>query len=400
LPSVDAFRTQVEEEASPGPAHPRWIRVNTLKTTVRDQVETTFAGFETVSSVEDIVNGAKKAICIDSNIPDLVALSPGTDFTKTNAYKSGAIILQDKASCFPAYLLDPSSGDGDVIDSCAAPGNKTTQLAALLGSRTANSGKVFAFEKDKNRGATLERMVKLAGADDVVQISKGQDFLKVKPNSEVYKNVRALLLDPSCSGSGIVGRDEMPDLHLPENTVSGTTGKKKKPAKSPAPAPAPAPASSESRKRKRSDQDHAKPPLVLIDDDGESVAVPSERDLSARIDALSAFQLSLVLHALSFPAAERITYSTCSVHARENEGVVLAALQSDIAKSRGWRILGREAQVKGLREWPVRGDVEACEGDEGLADACIRTYRDDGRGVMGFFVAAFVRDAGEDDEEA
>lgn len=345
--------------------------------------------------MQDIVNGSKKSICIDPNIPDLVALSPGTDFTKTNAYKSGAIILQDKASCFPAYLLDAGSGDGDVIDSCAAPGNKTTQLAALLGSRAEKSGKVFAFEKDKGRAATLERMVKLAGADDVVQISKGQDFLKVKPNSETYKNVRALLLDPSCSGSGIVGRDEMPDLHLPENIVPGTTGKKKKTAAKPAPAAETA--ASESRKRKRPDKDHAKPPLVLVDDDGETVAVPTERDLSARIDALSAFQLSLVLHALAFPAAERITYSTCSVHARENEGVVLAALRSDVAKSRGWRILGREAQVKGLGEWPVRGDVEACEGDEGVANACIRTSRDDGRGVMGFFVAAFVRDAGDED---
>lgn len=368
--------------------------MNTLRTTVQDQLKTTFAGFETVSSVEDIVKGAKKSICLDPHIPDLVALSPGTDFTKIEAYKSGSIILQDKASCFPAYLLDPGRRSGDVIDSCAAPGNKTTQLAAILGTHSPSPGKIFAFEKDKNRASTLERMVKLAGADDLIQIGKGQDFLKVNPDSETYRNVRALLLDPSCSGSGIVGRDEMPDLHLPENITATVAGKSKNKKKNKT-APAPAPTPPESRKRKRPHGDHSKPPLILVDDDGESIAVSSERDLSARIEALSAFQLTLVLHALSFPAAERVTYSTCSVHARENEGVVLAALRSEVAKSRGWKILDREKQVQGLKEWPVRGEVEACEGDEKVADACIRTYRDDGRGVMGFFVAAFVRDAGE-----
>src|SRR5206468_2605462 len=89
--------------------------------------------------------------------------------------------------------------------------------------------------------------------------------------------------------------------------------------------------------------------------------------------------------------AKKITYSTCSVHAEENEQVVTKALQSDIAGQRGWRLLRRDQQIRGMREWPVRGDVDAADGSEGIADACIRAYKDDGRGVMGFFVAAFVR---------
>lgn len=412
LASVEALRAQVEAESRTGPVHPRWIRINTLKTTLRDQLETTFAGFEAVSSVRDILAGAERAICLDPNVPDLVALSPGTDFTKTDAYRSGAIILQDKASCFPALLLDPASLDGgDVVDSCAAPGNKTTHLAALVSSSSSSSGaggadnppspprKIFAFEKDKARAATLERMVQLAGADHLVRVGGGQDFLKVDPKSDAYRGVRALLLDPSCSGSGIVGRDEMPELHLPDPAGGAATatagqkagkGKKKKKPKAEEEAAA---AATDSRKRKRTDDSTAKPePAVLVDDDGEAVAVSSGPELRARIDALAAFQLSLVLHALSFPAAERVAYSTCSVHARENEEVVLAALQSDVARARGWRVRRRAEQVPGMRDWPVRGDVGACGGDEAVAGACIRTYKDDGRGVMGFFVVAFVRD--------
>ncbi|KAG6019959.1 hypothetical protein E4U41_003025, partial [Claviceps citrina] len=132
--------------------------------------------------------------------------------------------------------------------------------------------------------------------------------------------------------------------------------------------------------------------VVLRDDDGNETVVDSEKDLRERLEALSSFQLTLLLHAFRFPRARKVTYSTCSVHAEENEHVVVAALRSDIAREAGWRILPREDQVSGMRAWPVRGLVQACDGDEAVAEACIRTYKGDGRGVMGFFVAAFARD--------
>lgn len=257
-----------------------------------EQLETTFSsekeGWEILPSVSELLasvslsslEGGKrgaghKRLCLDAHVPNLIAVSPlsGVDFTKTEAYKQGKIILQDKASCFPAYLLDPhpdflGEEAGDVIDACAAPGNKTTHLAAILGERdpsllslsrdihhdgsenknkdedvesnsssggeddTSNNGKgaadgngsrkrrtakrkIFAFEKDNHRAKTLEKMVKTAGSDTFTVIHPGMDFLKVDPFSAEYKNVGALLLDPSCSGSGIVGRDVVPTLHLP-----------------------------------------------------------------------------------------------------------------------------------------------------------------------------------------
>ncbi|RYP09249.1 hypothetical protein DL765_008514 [Monosporascus sp. GIB2] len=384
--STEALRQQVTTEyLGEAARYPRWVRINTLKTTLEYQLASTFKDFTRVYSIGEVTDASSgKLLHVDEHIPNLLAVSPSFEFTKTEAYRSGAIILQDKASCFPAYLLDPLPEDGDVIDSCAAPGNKTTHLAALVHSRTAESEqcsqRIYAFEKDKKRALTLEKMVKLAGAKDIIRISFAQDFLKVDPNADLFKNVGALLLDPSCSGSGIVGRDAMPSMHLPESPSSSTKELQ----------------SHNSRKRKRGE---GAPPesaqKVFVDDDGTETVVATEKELKARLEALSSFQLTLLLHALEFPAATKVTYSTCSVHAEENEQVVLRALQSDVARRRGWRILKRDEQVRGLREWPVRGTVDASNGDSEVADACIRSYKDDGRGVMGFFVAGFIRDASE-----
>jgi putative methyltransferase len=382
LASIEALRDHVEAAARTGPVHPRWIRINTLKTTATEQLETTFKSFEPVPSVQDVVKSTGKSLCFDPHIPNLLAVSPTSDFTKTEAYKSGAIILQDKASCFPAYLLNPGPEDGHVIDSCAAPGNKTTHLAAIIQSRSTSPRTVFAFEKDKVRAKTLERMVKLAGSDGFTKIRQGHDFLKVNPAAEEYREVGALLLDPSCSGSGIVGRDDAPELHLPE--IPGS-----KPAKS---------QTAKEKKRKRKD-DEAQPKTLMVDDDGETTVVSSGKELESRIEALSSFQLTLLLHAFKFPAAKKITYSTCSLYAGENEHVVQKALESEVAKERGWRILKRENQVRGMRDWPVRGSLEACGGNQEVANACIRAYKDDEHCVMGFFVAGFVRETATPPDE-
>ncbi|KAI1348633.1 S-adenosyl-L-methionine-dependent methyltransferase [Xylaria sp. FL0043] len=389
--SIDELRQLVTIESfGEAGQYPRWVRVNTIKTTLQEQLDTTFKDFTRATSVKDIISSAaEKLLYVDEHVPNLLALSPAFEITKTPAYTSGAVILQDKASCFPAYLLDPLPEDGDLIDSCSAPGNKTTHVAALVKSRVADgeacAQAVYAFEKDQYRSRTLDKMVNLAGAQGITRMAFGQDFLKVDPNSPLYKNVGALLLDPSCSGSGIVGRDAMPTIHLPEQPSAA-------PSKKPLPL-------GKNRKRKRdaaegAAADEARGRQILVDDDGKETVVSSEKEMKLRLEALSSFQLTLLLHAFAFPAARKVTYSTCSVDAEENEHVVLKALRSDVAVRRGWRIMKREQQVRGMREWPVRGSLEASGGDEEVAEACIRSYQGDGRGVMGFFVAGFVRAAG------
>lgn len=387
-PTLDALRDEVEAaSAGEGAKYPRWVRVNALKSTVEDELETTFKDFAKTNSLGDVMTKNGRHVMVDPHVPGLLAVTQGTDLSKTEAYTAGRIILQDKASCFPAYLLDPRNEDGDVVDACAAPGNKTTHLAAILHAHKPEfvdlPQSIYAFEKDSKRAQTLEKMVKIAGSRKMTKIGPGHDFLRVDPRADKYKSVGALLLDPSCSGSGIVGRDDMPEVHLPEPPSAKPKGGEGQGAQ-------------KNKKRKHTEVEEPAR-NVMVDDDGNETVVGSEKDLKARLEALAGFQLAILLHAFKFPAATKVTYSTCSVHAEENEEVVLRALGSDIARQRGWRILKREDQVRGMAEWPVRGVAEACSGDEDVAQGCIRAYKDDGQGVMGFFVAGFVRSGDEAD---
>jgi 25S rRNA (cytosine2278-C5)-methyltransferase len=80
-----------------------------------------------------------KGFATDDHIPDLLLFPPQCQFHDDPSYKSGKIILQDKASCFPAVVLAPPANDDSVvIDATAAPGNKTSHLSALMH----NKGKV------------------------------------------------------------------------------------------------------------------------------------------------------------------------------------------------------------------------------------------------------------------
>ncbi|KAI9817525.1 MAG: hypothetical protein M1827_001135 [Pycnora praestabilis] len=378
--------------------HPRWVRVNTLRTTLEDQLKTTFLGYSHVDKIQDLfeqsLRTSGKSMYIDQHVPNLIALHPTIDLSSSPAYKKGEIIFQDKASCFPAYLLNPTLADGDIVDACAAPGNKTSHLAALLsdactGTFARGQQKILACERDEERAVTLQKMMDLAGVQDLVHVKVGQDFLRVNPDYSMWKGVGSLLLDPSCSGSGIIGRDEKAaQLILPMRGTleSEGRGKKRKYATMKA----------DVKKKKTLPKVVSEP--AKKEEEEEQIEGIREK-LDERLAALSAFQLRLLLHAFSFPSARKITYSTCSIYSKENEEVVVKALLSSVAQKSGWRILRRDEQVSGLRDWQIRGDKAACilllSDREALrdevAEACIRCIKEGEEGTMGFFVAGFVR---------
>jgi putative methyltransferase len=88
-------------------------------------------------------------------------------------------------------------------------------------------------------------------------------------------------------------------------------------------------------------------------------------------------QETALLHALQFPALQRLVYSTCSIHQRENEDVVAAVLPA--ATAAGFRL------VDPFPSWHRRG-LPVVEG----AELLVRTdaHAD---GTDGFFVAVFER---------
>ncbi|KAA8909820.1 hypothetical protein TRICI_004353 [Trichomonascus ciferrii] len=243
----------------------RWIRVNTIRSSdkhVREQLK----HLTVVSDISEVKAGT---LFVDPYVRHLYGVHPSEPITSTEIYKSGYIIIQDRASCFPAEILNPKDGD-KIIDACAAPGNKTSHLAALIGNAR---GSVTAFERDTRRGEVLKKMIHTAGADKCVNINV-QDFTESDPMQ--YSDVTGMVVDPSCSGSGIFGRG--------------------------------------------------------FEEQEEQSADKS------RLDKLAEFQYKIMLHALSFPNVKRVVYSTCSIHDEENEQVVRRLLETDQVKKAGWNL--------------------------------------------------------------
>ncbi|WVZ21184.1 hypothetical protein V8G54_008506 [Vigna mungo] len=165
---------------------PRYVRVNTLKL----DVDSALLELQKNYSVQK-----------DNLLAELLILPKGTDLHDHPLVKNGSIFMQGKASSMAAPALSPQPG-WEVIDACAAPGNKTIHLAALMKSR----GKIVACELKKERVKRLKDTIKLSGASNLTPSSDiqvlNEDFLNINPKDPSYSKVKAILLDPSCSGSG------------------------------------------------------------------------------------------------------------------------------------------------------------------------------------------------------
>lgn len=74
----------------------------------------------------------------------------------TRAFYDGLIYLQSISSQLPALVLDPEAGES-ILDVCAAPGSKTTQLAMMMG----NQGSIHAIEQNQIRYDKLLHNCKL-----------------------------------------------------------------------------------------------------------------------------------------------------------------------------------------------------------------------------------------------
>lgn len=68
---------------------------------------------------------------VDVHVPNLLVFPPTAVIYDLEVVQNRELIIQSKSSCFPAFILSPPLG-AHAIDACAAPGNKTSQLAAIM----------------------------------------------------------------------------------------------------------------------------------------------------------------------------------------------------------------------------------------------------------------------------
>lgn len=158
------------------------------KTTIR--VNTLISTFEEVIQFLDKNNISYSAV---SDIQNAIIINDSYDVTKTKLYENGAIYLQSLSSMLPPLILNPKE-DAHILDMCAAPGSKTTQLAAL----TNNKACITACEFDKIRAERLKYNLNKLGANRVTVL------VKDSRNLDEFFRFDTIMLDAPCSGSGTV----------------------------------------------------------------------------------------------------------------------------------------------------------------------------------------------------
>lgn len=155
------------------------FRINTLKTN-KEEIQTILKQ----EKIEyDEVSWNKDAIVL-KNVTE-------QDIKKLEIYNEGKIYLQSLSSMLPVIILQPNEKE-NILDMTAAPGGKTTQIAAY----TKNKAFITATEKNKIRLQRLEYNVKKQG---VKNINIMQEDSRKLSN---YFSFDRILLDAPCSGSG------------------------------------------------------------------------------------------------------------------------------------------------------------------------------------------------------
>ena len=158
---------------------PVTLRVNNLKTSLekaKEKLDEAQIEYETISWYE-------KALII-KNVRE-------EEIRKLEIYDNGEIYLQSLSSMLPPIILEPKAGE-NILDMTAAPGGKTTEIAAL----TENKAYITACEKNKIRAERLKFNLQKQG------VKSANIMVEDARKLSDYFSFDKILLDAPCSGSG------------------------------------------------------------------------------------------------------------------------------------------------------------------------------------------------------
>ncbi len=261
------------------------FRVNTLKSSVEKIAKLLEENKITYKKVK----WSKEAFIVENVLEK--------EIRKLEIYKNGEIYLQSLSSMLPPIILQPKEGM-DLLDMAAAPGGKTTQIAAI----TKNKANITACERNKIRAERLKYNIEKQGAKVYVMTQDAREI-------DDFFSFDQILLDAPCSGSGT--------LHLQENKKEDFT--------------------------------------------------------ETQIQKISKTQLALLKKATNLlKAGKEMVYSTCSILASENEGIL-----QEVLKDKRIEIL--PIALEGMEEIPllptkIKGTLCVCPNEyfEGFFIAKLR----------------------------
>ncbi|KAF2798372.1 NOL1/NOP2/sun family putative RNA met [Melanomma pulvis-pyrius CBS 109.77] len=164
---------------------PMVIRTNTLRTHRRELAQTLInRGVQ----LEPVGKWSKVGLQIfESQVP----------LGATPEYLAGHYILQAASSFLPVMALAPQENER-VLDMAAAPGGKTTHIAALM----KNTGCVFANDSNKSRAKGLIGNIHRLGVKNTIVCNySALEFPKAVGGFD------RVLLDAPCSGTGVIAKD-------------------------------------------------------------------------------------------------------------------------------------------------------------------------------------------------
>jgi len=178
--------TDFEEFKKYSLAFPRKaIRVNTLKISVDDLKKRLEPDWELKQ-----VPWSKNGFWIKN------VKSGRRDIGNLTEHALGYIYVQEASSMIPPLALAPKPGD-TVLDMCAAPGSKTTQMGVMM----ENKGLLFANDVEGVRLAPLGiNLQRLGISNAVITLMQGQWY---KKSGLMFDKI---LVDAPCSGTGTISK--------------------------------------------------------------------------------------------------------------------------------------------------------------------------------------------------
>ncbi|MEA2314280.1 MAG: rRNA (cytosine967-C5)-methyltransferase [Solirubrobacteraceae bacterium] len=203
---IGGLRDDTPEQAAVKHSHPEWLarlwwrqlgaaQARALMASNNEPSEVALRANTLVGDAATLAGQLPVATHGDARIPEAVVLDEPFDLHSSQLWRAGAFLAQARAAMLVSRVLGPRPGER-VLDLCAAPGGKSTHIAALM----AGAGEVLAVERHPGRASALERTAARLRAHNLrVEIGDAASWPDSGQEAPQFDRV---LVDPPCSGLG------------------------------------------------------------------------------------------------------------------------------------------------------------------------------------------------------